>query len=185
MQYCTITGCNRVHKAKSLCSRHYQRLRSHGSTDGSALHSHLHGGDGNHPLYSTYTNMLSRCANKRRWNYQHYGARGIGVCERWLSETGFPNFVADMGDRPDGYSLDRVDVNGPYSPENCRWASKFTQMANTRSAGKTPGVTYDRRRRNWRARVKVKGHERYIGAFQDLASAVEACAKYRREMGYE
>jgi len=82
-----------------------------------------------HPLYSVFTNMRTRCNNPNHPSFRYYGARGISVCDRWSQ---FWNFVEDMGDRPDGHELDRIDNDGDYCPENCKWSSKSDQMKNRR-----------------------------------------------------
>jgi hypothetical protein len=76
--------------------------------------------------------MKSRCSNPNLPNYEHYGGRGIKICDRWLEQGGFINFVKDMGIRPANKSLDRIDVNGNYEPNNCRWATDEMQVNNRR-----------------------------------------------------
>ena len=79
--------------------------------------------------YSSWIGMKQRCYDKKSLRYKNYGGRGIKVCDRWLNS--FENFLEDMGVRPDGnFTLDRVDVDGDYCPENCRWADAKTQANN-------------------------------------------------------
>jgi len=73
-----------------------------------------------------------RCYNQNCRDYKHYGGRGIRICERWLEST--ENFILDMGLRPDGMTLERIDNQGDYTPENCVWATRLTQSQNTRNA---------------------------------------------------
>lgn len=81
--------------------------------------------------YKTWQAMKARCTNSKNKSYIDYGARGIKVCDRWLES--FENFYSDMGDKPAGdYSLDRVDNDLDYSPDNCRWATRDEQNRNKR-----------------------------------------------------
>lgn len=89
----------------------------------------------NTSIYNCWISMRNRCYNKNNQAYKYYGARGIEVCDRWNNlDNGFTNFCNDMGPKPDGkYSIDRIDNNSNYTPENCKWSSLSEQNSNKRT----------------------------------------------------
>ncbi len=101
-----------------------------------AARNHVHGKN-DHPLYDTWKAIFQRCTNRRSRDYRNYGGRGIRVCERWRS---FENFLADVGPRPPGLTLDRIDNDGDYAPDNCRWATRQVQRCNQRKRAYEAGL---------------------------------------------
>lgn len=94
-----------------------------------SIHGHQEGGTKT-PTYLSWDNMIQRCTNPNRDCYADYGGRGISVCDEWRS---FSNFLADMGERPEGTSIDRINNDGDYEPSNCRWATRSQQNNNQRA----------------------------------------------------
>jgi hypothetical protein len=86
--------------------------------------------------YGSWQEMRRRCFNPNDRNWPNYGGRGISVCARWCGAEGFVNFYADMGQRPEGKTLDRINNNGHYEPSNCKWSTASEQARNRRPKSK-------------------------------------------------
>lgn len=91
---------------------------------------------GRHPLYFVWNMMLQRCTNPNNTDYKYYGARGIKVCKRWMKSMNFiADVLAEIGERPPGLTLDRINTNKDYKPGNIRWATRAEQSRNRRPWG--------------------------------------------------
>lgn len=175
---CMIDGCNKLATAKKLCPKHYFLFRKYGDPE-YKLPNWIGCRSKYSKEYSSYHAMKTRCYNSNSINYQYYGGRGIGVCDRWMDkERGFVNFLEDMGKRPEGTTLDRIDPNGDYCPENCRWATYWEQNRNVRRRRKHTGVFAVGHK--WHASLVVKGRRYEISASTE-ADAIKARAELERK----
>ncbi len=91
------------------------------------VHGHARRGRPATPIYKSWVNMRQRCYDVNNHAFKYYGGRGISVCARWQK---FENFLADMGPKPEGLTIDRINTEGHYMPSNCRWATRAEQSAN-------------------------------------------------------
>lgn len=130
--------------------------------------------------YVIWVSMRQRCFNKNSPDYENYGGRGISVCDSWLK---FENFVMDMGVKPDGLSIDRIDNNKGYCKENCRWTTTTVQSMNRRPENKTSskykGVYYRKEGiKHWRCQIGYNGKKISLGSF---STEEEAAKRYNEE----
>ncbi len=176
-QKCSAEGCDRLGKLhkngnnytiRGLCEYHYvkkYRLENQ--------------------LYQTWSSMIQRCENPNHIQYKDYGGRGITICDRWRRD--YKSFESDMGGRPLGFTLDRIDNDGNYEPNNCRWASRVQQMHNKglpkNNTSGYKGVRYNKKLRKWQASMMYNRKFINAGFYENLSEAVKA--RKELEMRYQ
>ncbi len=125
--------------------------------------------------YTAWRGMRRRCFLEKDPEYFRYGGAGITVCDRWLDS--FENFFSDMGERPEGFSLDRINSSGDYEPDNCRWADNTTQSYNQklskRNTSGVAGVRYNEKINKWRVRICKKNKLLFNKHYEDYDEAVK------------
>ncbi len=157
------------------CSKHYRMMLKYGEVK-PEREREIGFDNKNHPLYNTWIGMRQRCNDKNHSHYKYYGGKGITVCKRWNS---FQNFIADMGDKPENHTLDRVDGDGNYDPSNCVWATHSRQAMNrkvrcTNKTG-TSNIHQNKDGRYVSRRFHAGTGERvYVGTFDTLEEAKQA-----------
>ena len=135
-----------------------------------------------HRFYKTWAGMVHRCTNIKNKKYKDYGARGITICEEWLDVTNFIKWAEATHPNTEGYTLDRIDNDKGYNPENCRWADASTQNTNQRMSKKNTsgfvGVFWNPLNKNWRASIRFKNKKIDLGSYKIKEEAVLARDKY-------
>lgn len=157
-----------------------KKLRSGGSKScgcirnrATAVRGTTHGKTGT-PAHISWEAMIARCTNPKAFGFQHYGGRGIKICEQWRGSNGFASFLSDMGERLPNTSLDRIDSDGDYEPGNCRWTTKKAQSANRRNSchltynGETLPLT------DWSRRLNIPRQRLYMRVFSRGWTAAQA-----------
>jgi len=174
IEMCEVDGCTDKIHAKGMCQKHYRRIKKYGTLE--VEREREYGGNNKtHPLYPTWITMRARCQNEKHISYKNYGARGIKVCPRW--DRSFQAFLRDMGERPEGMTLDRVNNDGDYAPNNCRWATYKAQALNKRDRkNKTgeKGISFDAKTQKYRARRynRATGKREFLGSTTTLEEAI-------------
>ena len=151
---------------------HYKRWQIHGNPEVLIVPQEYHGMV-NTPEYRTWTHIKGRCNNSSDIRYADYGGRGIKVCKRW--NDSFAAFYNDMGKRPEGLTLERIDNDKGYSPENCKWATYQEQSENKRTYKNNKlGIKGIRMTSNGKYQVRISigiGQQKVLGTFITLEEA--------------
>jgi hypothetical protein len=151
-------------------------------------HGHATREKGKSRTYTTWQEILNKCYNPNSPSYAFYGGRGITLCKRWFEN--FDNFLSDMGEKPKGLTIERINNDGNYEPENCKWGTYSEQNRNKRHGpprNKTSGLPTGviRSGKKFRGAVTINCKYHYLGTFETTEQAKEAVKARLREYGKE
>ena len=133
-------------------------------------------------FYGTWSKMVHRCTNPKNKKYKDYGGRGIAICEEWLNIKNFVAWAEATYPNLEGYTLDRINNDKGYSPENCRWADTTTQAINQRMQKNNKsgyvGIYYHKSKDKWEASITIYNTNKYLGSHKTKEEAVQARDNY-------
>lgn len=165
-------GCGNTIIATTKSVKRKNGRTSCGCLNKSISHGHTRGGKPS-KTYKSWHCMIQRCLNQNNKFYPHYGGRGITVCSRWLNS--FSYFLEDMGEKPEGMSIERINNDDGYYPDNCKWATAREQILNKRFSRNSSGYRGVTKRRNkWVACITIRYETKTLGSFDSLNLAVKA-----------
>lgn len=189
VRICSIEGCSKKHEAKGFCKMHLTRLKRTGTTDDRPTVLNPVKGT---PTHNSWMSMKQRCLNSNTPMYRYYGGRGIKVCLNWMI---YHNFLNDLGEKPEGTSLDRINTNANYScghceeclregwKFNCRWATAKEQARNKNSQPNKTGLPGAHRSgKRYRAPAYINGNLVNLGTFDTAEEASLAYFKKKEEL---
>lgn len=169
-QYCKNTFETMVQSVKS------------GATKSCGCNLFITHGLSSNRFYGTWYAMLHRCDNLESINYKYYGARGIIVCEEWLDVRNFVAWAEATYPNIEDATLDRIDNDKGYSPDNCRWVDKYTQVINQRvkknNTSGYVGINWSEARLKWVSRISVEKKRIWLGDYKTIEEAVQARDNY-------
>ena len=168
------------------CGNHWEVITSHINTGRTkscgCVNLRITHGLTHHNFYGTWRQMVQRCTNPKHKNYGDYAERGITVCEEWLDIKNFIAWAESTHPNIEGYTLDRIDNDKGYSPENCTWSDKTTQNINQRKREDNTsgyvGIYWNKASKKWDAKIGVNNKLVNIGTFPLIENAVQARDNY-------
>ncbi len=164
MKLCSIEKCENKYWARGWCRNHYERWRRNGDPNITQYHGYSRS-----PLYKLWIYIKSRCCNPKDTRYEDYGGRGITICNQWKNDpVTFIEWALPLWEK--GLYIDRINNDGNYCPENCRFITPGKSILNQRLLYKSNksgyrGASFSKSTNNWVSNIRVNNKQFYLGSF--------------------